>query len=398
MSQHSLIGHIRVRVAEPLVGRDPREPHRAATPLELFFDLVFVVAVALASERLHHGLTEGAVGSSVISFALVFFAIYWAWVNFTWFASAYDNDDLVFRLFVFVTMTGALIFAAGVPLVFDHRDFTVVVAGFVVMRLALITQWLRVAAADGPRRHTGRRFAAGLGTLQLAWLGLLWLPDGLQLAGWVVLALGELAVPIWAESATPTTWHADHIVERYGLFMIIVLGESVLAASIALQTVTTDGGATASVVPVLVGGLLVLFVSWWVYFDRPGDPMLASLPATFLWSYLHLLVFASAAAVGAGLAVAIEGGLHPGELGPVARAMTVAIPFASYLLCLWAMHGGSHPTALGKFGIPVVAALVLAATLTPWPVLLMGAAATAWVAAKTGERLRRQESARGVSP
>jgi low temperature requirement protein LtrA len=98
-----------------MVGRDPGNEFRAATPLELFFDLVFVVAVSLAADRLDYALAEGRVTGSLLSYGLVFFGIWWAWVNFTWFASAYDTDDVVYRLFVFVTITGALVLARGRP-------------------------------------------------------------------------------------------------------------------------------------------------------------------------------------------------------------------------------------------------------------------------------------------
>ena len=78
----------------PMSGRDPDEAHRAATPLELLFDLCFVVAVAQAASFLHHDLAEGQVAHGVLSYLVVFFAIWWPWMNFTWFASAYDTDDV----------------------------------------------------------------------------------------------------------------------------------------------------------------------------------------------------------------------------------------------------------------------------------------------------------------
>ena len=75
--------------------RDTSEEHRASTPLELLYDLCFVVAIARAATLLHHAVSHGDAGYAVVSYVLVFFAIWWAWMNFTWFASAYDNDDVV---------------------------------------------------------------------------------------------------------------------------------------------------------------------------------------------------------------------------------------------------------------------------------------------------------------
>ncbi|HEX2185634.1 MAG TPA: low temperature requirement protein A, partial [Chloroflexota bacterium] len=167
-------------------GRDPAEDGRGSTPLELLFDLVVVVAVALAAERLHHALVEGVGAAALVSFVMVFFAIWLAWMNFTWFASAYDTDDVVYRLGVLVIMTGALVLAAGVPRAFDQRDFTLAVTGYVIMRIALVTQWIRVAIDDAPRRKTARRFAIGVTAVQVGWLALLVAPQLWPLA-WATL-------------------------------------------------------------------------------------------------------------------------------------------------------------------------------------------------------------------
>ena len=92
----------------PMSGRDPEESHRASTPLELFFDLCFVVAVAAAAATLHHDLALDHL-DGLVGYAMVFFAIWWAWVNYSWFASAYDTGDIIFRLLTFVVMTGVLV-------------------------------------------------------------------------------------------------------------------------------------------------------------------------------------------------------------------------------------------------------------------------------------------------
>jgi low temperature requirement protein LtrA len=128
--------------------REPAEPHRAATPLELFFDLCFVVAVSLAAARLHHALAEQHVGAGLLGYLMVFFAIWWAWMNFTWFASAYDTDDALYRVTTLIQITGALVLAAGVPAAFDRGDFTIVTVGYVIMRLAMVAQWLRAGATN----------------------------------------------------------------------------------------------------------------------------------------------------------------------------------------------------------------------------------------------------------
>ena len=179
----------------PMQPRDPDEGHRASTPLELFFDLVFVVAVAQAANSLHHALIEGgSVGAPVGKYILVFFGIWWAWMNFSWFASAYDTEDIAYRLTVFVQMTGALIYAAGIPRAFDELDFSVAVIGYVVMRLAQVSHWLRASAGAEPAgRHAPRRYAIGIIVCQLGWIALLVLPGGWEVAGFIFLGACRVA-------------------------------------------------------------------------------------------------------------------------------------------------------------------------------------------------------------
>ena len=89
-----------------MTGRDPDEQHRVATPLELLFDLTFVVAFGIAANEFAHLLAEDHVGAGLLGFLFATFAVCWAWINFTWFASAYDTDDWVYRLMTMVQMVG----------------------------------------------------------------------------------------------------------------------------------------------------------------------------------------------------------------------------------------------------------------------------------------------------
>src|SRR6476659_1013002 len=153
--------------------RRPDEHHRVSTPLELLFDLCFVVAVAQAAAGLDHSFIENHVASGVVSSVLMFFAIWWAWMNFSWFASACDTDDVPYRVTVLVQSCGSLVMAAGMPSVFAGDGAATIVVGYVIMRLAMVTQWLRAAAADPPRRKTALRYAIGISVVPLRWLLLL---------------------------------------------------------------------------------------------------------------------------------------------------------------------------------------------------------------------------------
>ena len=364
--------------------RSPHEPHRAATPLELFFDLVFVVAIAQAASGLHHDIAEAHVAHGLVSYLMVFFGIWWAWMNFTWFASAYDCDDTKYRLSVFVQITGALIFAAGVKQMFaDGAINAATLGGYVVMRMAGVTQWLRAGASDPARRTTTRRYAIGISLCQAAWIGLYFAPPSLAIAGFAAFALAELAVPAWAERAEPTTWHPHHIAERYGLFTIIVLGESVLAATLAVQTALESGERFVALAPVIIGGLLIVYALWWLYFSRPVHNLLEShqLRKAITWGYGHYVVFGSAAAVGAGLAVMVDSSTAHAAIGPAGARAAVAIPVALYLSSLWFLHyrGGSVAHAVSGLGAIV---LILLTPFSNFAVPLIGVILAALLATK----------------
>jgi low temperature requirement protein LtrA len=367
-----------------MVAREPDEGHRPSTPLELFFDLAFVIAVSMAAARLHHALLEGETAHGAFGYVSVFFGIWWAWMNFTWFASAYDTDDVPYRLATLVQIAGVLVLAAGVPAAFDRGDYVGITAGYTTMRLAMVAQWLRAARGDARRRGTLLRYALGITVAQVCWVARLWAPEAAQLPLWVTLVIFEMVVPIWAERSGTTTWHPGHIAERYGLFTLIVLGESLLAVTTVLQTAAEAARSMSEGLPQVlsyaVASLVIVSAMWWLYFDRPA-PALRSTQVAFFWGYGHLVIFASAAAAGAGLQVSIEArdGHH---LGAVAAGLSTSVPVALYLLSTWVLHilpqeKGAHVAA-----IPVAALLVVAAAWTGWPVQATAAVLAALVGAQ----------------
>ncbi|GAB3567280.1 low temperature requirement protein A [Amycolatopsis endophytica] len=364
----------------PMLSRDRDERHRVATPLELLFDLCFVVAVGQAASELHHQLAENHVGHGVLSFLLVFFAIWWGWVNFTWFASAFDTDDGPYRLLTLVQIGGALVVAAGIGKAF-HDDFTVIVIGYVLMRLAMVAQWLRAAVTAPEHRPTARRYALGITVVQVCWIAWLALPESWFLVGFLVLAVAEIAVPVWAEVPTPTNWHRHHIAERYGLFTLIVLGETVLGATTAVKEAIDSGHDVLNLVFVAAAGLVLVFAMWWLYFDQPGHERLAQFRYGYVWGFGHYLIFTSAAAVGVGIEVAIDHEIHAGHAPDLVAALATTLPVAVFLLSVWLLHVGPRnecrPIAVG---FPLAALLVLASSFTPVPVYVTALLAAALVA------------------
>ncbi|GAB2755603.1 low temperature requirement protein A [Terrabacter koreensis] len=347
--------------------RDPHEAHRVATPLELFFDLVFVVAIASAAAQWHHGLAEGHLGD-LVNFVMVFFAIWWAWMNYTWFASSYDCDDVPYRLLTFAIMVGSLMLAAGIPDLFDDGQSGLVVGGYALMRFAMVAMWLRAAGGHPEGRRTALTYAAGITAVQALWIARLLLEgEAVLKASFFTLVVLELMVPVLAERRGFTPFHPHHIAERYALLTLIVLGEVVLAAVQAVQG-ALDAGARTGLLTLVVGGLLLVFSMWWLYFKRDHSGLFeGSIGSIFLTGYGHYLVFASVAATGAGLAAAVDLVQEEAHTSPRVVGLALAGAVAVYVWCLTAMHSlAGAPAVERRVGIAVgLAALSVAAVAPP---------------------------------
>ena len=353
-------------LVRPMARRDVQELHRASTELELLFDLVSVIAIAAAAAGLHHAVADGYALDGVIRFSCAFFGIWWAWMNFTWFASAYDNDDTVFRLLTMVIMAGALAMAAGINIFFATLKLKLVVIGYVIMRLAMVALWLRAARHDLTGRRTALWYAGGITLAQLFWIVFI----NLSLAGAIFygfFAVGvvlELGVPLIAEHRSSTPWHRHHIIERYGLLNIIVLGETLLAASIALQHTSADH-LDIQLVRIAVAALLILFSMWWLYFSREEQLQTQDLSRALVWGYGHILVFASGAAVGAGIAVLVDIATDHAQVTPMVGHYSVAIPVALYLGGLWLVRDRFVLSGLAKHVLLGFAVIIVIVPMAP---------------------------------
>ena len=314
-------------------GRDPDEQHRVATPLELLYDLTFVVAFGVAGDQFAHLMAEGHFASGLIGFGFAIFAVCWCWMNFSWFASAYDTDDWVFRVATMVQMVGVIVLALGLPEVFHSIDAghtidnTVTVAGYVVMRLSMIFLWLRAARQDQPRRRTCQTYAITIGVAQVGWVVLLLAhtPAAAFFAWGALLILIEMVGPV--------------IAERYALLTIITLGEGVIGTVASLGAVVGSQGWNADAVLVAVAGIGLTFGLWWMYFTVPaGEVLHVYRERVFPWGYGHILIFGSIAATGAGLHVAALYIGHQAHIGATATVMTVAIPVGVFAFALFALY------------------------------------------------------------
>jgi low temperature requirement protein LtrA len=359
-------------------GRDPNEAHRGATPLELLYDLTLVVAFGTAANELAHYVADDHIGAGVGGFAFAAFAVSWAWVNYSWFASAYDTDDWVFRLATMVQMVGVIVVSLGLPEMFasiDHGDTLdngVMVAGYVVMRVPLVFLWWQVSRHDPEHRRAAGIYIKTIGVAQVGWVALAVaaLPVGTFFAAAAVLLAIELAGPFIAERASRTPWHPHHIAERYGLLVIITLGEVILGTVAALNAVVhSEHGWTVDAALLAIAGVGLTFGSWWMYFAVPwATPLVRHRERPFVFGYGHLFIFAPLAAMGAGLHVAALGLEGEAKVGATTTVLSVVIPFAIFALAFYAIYSllmstadPFHLTLLAGTAAILMLAVVLAA-------------------------------------
>ncbi|MBA2954949.1 low temperature requirement protein A [Nocardioides sp. MAH-18] len=331
-----------------MAGRDPHEGGRTATPLELLFDLTFVIAFGAAANELSHFLVADHVWDGIVGFAFATFAVSWAWINFSWFASAYDTDDWVYRLTTMVQMIGVIILALGLPDMFEsllhdeHMDNRVMVLGYVVMRVPMILQWLRASRQDPERAPVCRVFIVTLVVSQSAWIVLALVETSIPVffALAIPFVLVELAGPYVAEHLDDgTPWHAHHIAERYGLMVIIALGEGLIGGAATLSALISTEGWTAEVVLLGLAGVGVAFGMWWTYFVIPsGDILHVHRRRGFGWGYGHIPFFGALVAVGAGLHAAAYLLEDHSELTDTETVLAVAIPLGLYVALLYLLY------------------------------------------------------------
>jgi low temperature requirement protein LtrA len=283
---------------------EQRAEERTSTWLELFFDLCFVVAVAALARGLHHDPNlEG-----MLRFLGLFVPVWWSWMIFTWYATSFDNDDVPYRVTLFVAMLSILGLAASVGRIgVDPSAVVGFVLAYSLMRFLVAGLFVRGGRnVPADLRPFVAFYVAGNIIGATIWLSSLLVPAPFRYVVWAVGLAVELLGPILAVMTLDNpriTFHPRHIAERYGLFTLIVLGESVLA--VASGTAGKDW-APATVLTAVVGFVAATCI-WWLYFDHVGSSGIELGPRpAFYWGYGHFAVYAGIAAFGVGVQLAIE--------------------------------------------------------------------------------------------
>ena len=283
---------------------------RRVSWLELFFDLIFVAAVSqvgvpLGEDYSVHGL---------IRYSLMFLLIWWAWLGHTMYSTRFDVDDVVQRLLTLVQIFAAAAMAANAKAAFDSRDSAGFGAAYAVLRIVLVIQYIRARKLDETRFLTTLH-AVGFGTAAMLWGMAALTPAPARFWLWAFALLVDLATP-WLVVHLTHKFPPDseHLPERFGLFTIILLGESVAAVMRGMES--QEAWPPSAAISAFTG-LALAFALWWWYFDGvrgAGKRHVTSARQTVLfqiWSYAHFPLYLSVAVVGVGIQHVIS--LSPGS-------------------------------------------------------------------------------------
>jgi low temperature requirement protein LtrA len=335
---------------------------RHASWMELFFDLAFVALAA----QLTHGLHENHSLPQFAAFLGLFFPAWWTWVNVTVYTNLFDDDSVRARVLLLAIMLAMAAMSAAMPEGTSERA-PVYAMGFAATRVVLFAQWWRVTSTGGPQQVPRWRPVLYCLSPALLWAVSVAISTPWAFLFWAAALAIEVGMTLAGTGAQlPSRFDAAHLVERVGLFVIIVLGESV----ITLVTAVSDAWSMRAG---LVAGLgfVLLAALWWSYFDfgiTAAELRIRSIAGLSNYrlvrdvvGLLHFLIVAGIIAMAGGLGTAIHeagqshlgggalwslaGGLALYHTGGALIGLRMGRPVRE--LAIWALPGIAVPLAVG---------------------------------------------------
>jgi low temperature requirement protein LtrA len=356
------------------------EPTRKVTWLELFFDLIFVAAVAQVATPLS---TEYS-WTGVLRFSFLFLLIWWAWLGHTLFSTRFDTDDAVQRGLTLLQVFAVAAMAVNAKDRLDSRDAAGFAAAYGVMRLVLVAQYVRARALPHCRPLTTLH-AAGHGLAAVLWILSSIAPPPARYGLWVAALVFDLGTPALATQLTVRIPpDSAHLPERYGLFTLILLGEAVVAVMIGMEAQAT--WSVAAGVSAFVSMVIVFAVWWWYYDGVEGTgerPIRTAQDARRfqMWTWAHLPLYLGLAVGGVGLEhvirVSTVSHLHAGESLLFASALALVMA-STTVIAATSPRFAARPGAwrLGAHAALTVTMLMLGvvgATVSPMAMVLASA-------------------------
>lgn len=288
----SIFEPLRLRIG----GESEEEQERRATWTELFYDLVFVVAIS----QLAHNLKGDISWSGIVKFVFLFIPVWWSWIGTTMYANRFDNDDIGRRLLVGLQMLTAAALAVNIHHGLDANSVGFALA-YALGRMVLIWEYVRAGVQIPEARPLTIRYAVGFAIACLFWLVSVAVPSPWRFLLWGIGIGIDLVTPFTArQHHIKLAPHPLHLPERFGLFTLIVLGESIVGV---VDGVSQKAWSVTSAIAAFCG-LGIAFAIWWVYFDNLGGTPIQSSKSEgrsrkmMIWLYGHFPLVVGIAGVG----------------------------------------------------------------------------------------------------
>lgn len=339
-----------IRIAPPQLRTKETEGHRTATWLELFYDLAFVVAVAVVAGRLLSDVSIAGVASFFAYFAL----LWWLWASHTYYADRYDTDDLVYRLLAAGQMVAVVVIAAALSP--EEAGSTRAFAyGYAASRWLLLLMYWRAYRHVEETRELVRGYLTGFGVAAVVWTISALVPDTARIALWALALAIDLATPwVMRKEQARVPLDVSHLPERFGLFTILVLGESIAAVVMGL------GHAEWAVPTTLTAALGIGMATalWWLYFDNARGSVVrrdATVRRTWrptVWIYTHLPLAAALAASGVAMEIAVAEAGHGPMPAPDRWILVGSVIFVFCSLAVIQLAATPDPDNPGRGIIP----------------------------------------------
>ncbi len=321
---------------------------RRVTWAELFFDLVFVALVAQVGTPLTTDYSFHQLGR----YAFLLLVIWWAWNGYAVYATRFDSDDGPQRVMTFLQMIAVIFMAANAEEGLDSVSSAGFAAAYAVMRVVLVLQYIRASRIPAARR-LAHEYAAGFGIAALIWLASALAPVPMRYALWTIaLAIDVGTALVTARHTRQLPPHAEHLPERFGLFTLILLGESIVAImkGIQAQPDWTPGAAGAAFL-----GIGLIFTCWWAYFEWAqaatgrGIRTVRDARRFEIWNYAHLPLYLGLALTAVGVEHIVKLGgiasLHAEEVALLASAIATVV---MALIALAGTAGGARARNAGS--------------------------------------------------
>ncbi|MEO0457673.1 MAG: low temperature requirement protein A [Cyanobacteria bacterium P01_A01_bin.114] len=342
------------------LGKD-RESTRHATWLELFFDLVFVFAIAELAHLLHSDLSW----AGIAGFAALFIPVWWLWIDFSYYADQFDVDTGPYRLVMLGVMFGLVVMALTIHNTWQggSAQFAAI---YTTLRLVIIFLYGQAWRFVPQSRELTARYTISFSVAFLLWLLSIAVPEPARFWLWAVALFIEISNgPITYLTIRNVPTQKSHMDERFGLFVIIVLGEAIIAVATGVSQ--TDWQWRSALTG--MGGFLTAVSLWWMYFERADESTInralrggkRALLRSYVYGYSHVFAFMGIVATGVGIQFAIEAAAGH-SFGAEARTVLcggIAIFLVGVTLLQWASPSSLPKNAIGLRSLLTLIALGL---------------------------------------